>query len=216
MGRRKKLIRSQIPGLHFLILKRKDLNMCLETSPSTHSLFFSWMLAPFLSSISVTCLRLGWGDATTQCCEKTHKPSLKIWVHCIFKSQSKSGAVLTRAESCECGCLKLMISCAVFLTFAMSASRAACSSVWPLNSSGWWKFERSSMHIKWKTIDKYNANATYRWVSLWVQVWALRPQRSCRDSWGAWGRRREPAAVNTPPLDSYWPPRAEGWTAIGP
>lgn len=43
---------------------------------------------------------------------------------------------LTRAVSWVCGCLKLMISRAsVFFTLAMSASRAAWSSEWPLNSS---------------------------------------------------------------------------------
>lgn len=40
------------------------------TKWNTHSLFFSWMLAPFRRSSSVTCLRLGWGDATAQCCEQ--------------------------------------------------------------------------------------------------------------------------------------------------
>ncbi len=42
---------------------------------NTHSLFFSWMLAPFRSSSSVTCLRLGWAEATAQCC-KHHKDIL--------------------------------------------------------------------------------------------------------------------------------------------
>ena len=43
---------------------------------------------------------------------------------------------LTSAVSCVCGCLKLMISRArVFFALAMSASRAAWSSEWPLNSS---------------------------------------------------------------------------------
>ena len=37
-------------------------------SSGTYSLFFSLMLAPLRSSSSVTCFRLGCGEATAQCC----------------------------------------------------------------------------------------------------------------------------------------------------
>lgn len=47
------------------------LTLCLwavhAAENNTHSLFFSLTLAPFLSSSSVTCFLLGWGDATAQC-----------------------------------------------------------------------------------------------------------------------------------------------------
>lgn len=48
-----------------VILSLLNIRQC-----STHSLFFSLTLAPFLSSSSVTCFLLGWGDATAQCCKR--------------------------------------------------------------------------------------------------------------------------------------------------
>lgn len=55
---------------------------------------------------------------------------------CRNHNQARVCSHLTSAVSCVCGCLKLMISRArVFFALAMSASRAAWSSEWPLNSS---------------------------------------------------------------------------------
>lgn len=52
------------------------------------------------------------------------------------QTQREDEQHLTNAVSWDCGCLKLMISKArVFFTLARSASLAACSKEWPLNSS---------------------------------------------------------------------------------
>lgn len=74
-------------------------------------------------------MRLHNANTQTQTSSQHLCTSVGICVKCVCVH-------LTSAVSCVWGCLKLMISSArVFLALAMSASRAAWSSEWPLNSS---------------------------------------------------------------------------------